>query len=46
MVPVGVEVVRMPESEVAKFKGITAKVYDMYADYFNSKDLVKRIQNS
>lgn len=42
----GVEVVRMPESEVEKFKGITSKVYDMYADYFNSKDLVKRIQNS
>lgn len=41
-----VEVVRMPESEIAKFKDITAKVYDMYKDYFNSKDLVKRIQNS
>lgn len=41
-----VEVVRMPESEIEKFKDITASVYDMYADYFNSKDLVKRIQNS
>lgn len=42
----GVEVVRMPESELAKFKDITAKVYDMYAGYFNAKDIVKRIQNS
>src|SRR3989344_7032545 len=42
----GVEIVRMSASEVEKFKGITSKVYDMYTDYFNSKDLVKRIQNS
>jgi TRAP-type C4-dicarboxylate transport system substrate-binding protein len=41
-----VEVVRMPENEMKKFKDITAQVYDKYADYFNSKDLVKRIQNS
>ena len=42
----GVEVVRMPESEAEKFKDVTAQVYDMYADYFNDKGLVKRIQNS
>ncbi len=41
-----VEVVRMPESEVNKFKDITAKVYDKYKDYFNSKGLVRRIQKS
>lgn len=42
----GVEVVRMPESEVAKFKDITSAVYDKYKDYFNSKDLVQRIQKA
>ncbi len=41
----GVEVVRMPEAEVAKFKEITAEVYDKYQDYF-AENLVKRIQNS
>jgi TRAP-type C4-dicarboxylate transport system substrate-binding protein len=42
----GVEIVRMSEGETAKFKEITSKVYEMYADYFGAKDLVKRIQNS
>lgn len=42
----GVEVVRMPEREVAKFKDITMKVYDMYANYFNDRSLVKRIKDA
>lgn len=42
----GVEVVRMPESEFAKFKEITAQVYDKYADYFNDKDIIRKIQSA
>ncbi|MFM2415276.1 MAG: hypothetical protein RI911_969 [Candidatus Parcubacteria bacterium] len=41
----GVEVVRMSETETAKFKEITAEVYDKYQDYF-AQGLVKKIQNS
>lgn len=39
----GVAVVKMDEAETAKFKEVTSKVYDMYADYFTS-GLVQKIQ--
>ena len=39
----GVEVVKMDAQEEAKFREVTSKVYDLYANYF-SKDLVKRIK--
>lgn len=41
----GVEVVRMSDAEVAKFKDVTAEVYNKYQDYF-AANLVKKIQNS
>jgi TRAP-type C4-dicarboxylate transport system substrate-binding protein len=39
----GVAVVKMDEVETAKFKEVTSKVYDMYADYFTT-GLVQKIQ--
>jgi TRAP-type C4-dicarboxylate transport system substrate-binding protein len=39
----GVAVVKMDEAETAKFKEVTSKVYDMYADYFTT-GLVQKIQ--
>jgi TRAP-type C4-dicarboxylate transport system substrate-binding protein len=39
----GVEVVRMNETEEKKFKEITSKVYDVFADYF-TPGLVHKIQ--
>lgn len=39
----GVEVVAMKDAELAKFKSITASVYDKYKDYFTT-GLVERIQ--
>ena len=41
----GVEVVRMSDAELAKFKEITAEVYNKYQDFF-ANNLVKKIQNS
>lgn len=38
----GVEVVKMDSAETEKFKAVTAKVYDMYSDYF-TPGLVKNI---
>jgi TRAP-type C4-dicarboxylate transport system substrate-binding protein len=38
-----VEVVRMSDTETSKFKEITAKVYDMYQDYF-TEGLVERLK--
>jgi TRAP-type C4-dicarboxylate transport system substrate-binding protein len=38
-----VEVVRMSDKETSKFKQITAKVYDMYQDYF-TQGLVERLK--
>jgi TRAP-type C4-dicarboxylate transport system substrate-binding protein len=40
----GVEVVRMDDAELAKFKAITADVYAMYDDYFTT-GLVAKIKN-
>lgn len=39
----GVDVVKMSEAELNKFKSITAKVYDTYANYF-TPGLVKKMQ--
>jgi len=39
----GVEVVKMSAEEESKFKSITSKVYDMYANYF-SPGLVSKLQ--
>ena len=39
----GVKVVKMSDSEASKFKSITSKVYDMYADYF-TPGLVSKLQ--
>jgi TRAP-type C4-dicarboxylate transport system substrate-binding protein len=39
----GVKVVKMDSAEEAKFKSVTSKVYDMYADYF-TPGLVQKIQ--
>jgi len=41
----GVEVVRMSDAELAKFKAVTADVYAMYDDYFTT-GLVDNIKNS
>jgi TRAP-type transport system periplasmic protein len=40
-----VPVLSMPEEEVAKFKSLTAHLYDKYQNYF-STDLIAKIQNS
>jgi len=40
----GVEVVRMSAEEEAKFRAVTAPVYEMYADYFTDAELVSNIQ--
>jgi TRAP-type C4-dicarboxylate transport system substrate-binding protein len=39
----GVKVIKMDSAEEAKFKSVTSKVYDMYADYF-TPGLVQKIQ--
>jgi TRAP-type C4-dicarboxylate transport system substrate-binding protein len=39
----GVKVVKMTETEAAKFKAVTSKVYGMYADYF-TPGLVGKLQ--
>jgi TRAP-type C4-dicarboxylate transport system substrate-binding protein len=42
----GVEVVRMSQGEIEKFKTATSEVYDMYKNYFSTADLVKRIKST
>jgi hypothetical protein len=39
----GVKVVKMSDTEASKFKSITSKVYDMYANYF-TPGLVSKLQ--
>ena len=39
----GVEVVRMSDVEIEKFKQVTMQVYDMYKDYF-TKGLVDKLK--